>query len=557
MGLQSTLAVVAFSGMALFCAACRAGMVGDPQHPEGLGPAIEQAYQNGDRDITIAPGTYQLPPRGKDSITLDHWTDATLHAGGVVLVFVDVTHRPVRFGHCQNVTFEGGTLRFVSGADTQGRVQAMGSDAHGPYCDWRVDAGYKTEIDVHKSCFDVVDQHTRLLKVQTGDLSPAASEPLGENLFRFRFHQLPKFAVGDWLITRAPGGSTICHVDESRNVTLKDVTLQNGGFATIFETGGEGNRYLHCKITYGPRPAGATEEEVVSCGADGFHSVGTTRGPDIEDCDFDGVFHDDCIAIHGTFQKVISCDGANLVLDGVRASYEPGESVRISDEKGFFAEVKCVAVLGGKDHRVELTLEKPLVVPMGAKANNPDRCGRGYKILRCHLGNTRSRGILVKADDGIIDGCRIEGCGMSAISVGPEYYWNEANYCSNVTISNNVIAHCVKGNHGDGAILVHGDGAIGNRHIVIKNNVLDSNYGDYILRLEWVDGVDISGNRVMNSYTLPRQEPGEVIRLAHARNITLHGNVVKGGGLVAPTLVGLHDDVNGIANNDATGIANQ
>ena len=151
---------------------------------------------------------------------------------------------------------------------------------------------------------------------------------------------------------------------------------------------------------------------------------------------------------------------------------------------------------------VEITLDRPLQVPAGAKANNPNHCGRGFKILRCRLGNTRSRGILVKADDGLIDGCTIEGCGMSAISIGPEYYWGEANYCWNVTVSNNIIRNCVKRNGDDGTIFVHGDGAIGNRHIVIRDNTFDTDYGQSIMKLEWAEGLQVTGNKVSRAFEL-------------------------------------------------------
>ena len=79
------------------------------------------------------------------------------------------------------------------------------------------------------------------------------------------------------------------------------------GFAPIFESGGGGNHYLRCHWALGPRPAGATEDPVVTNSADGLHSPGASPGPDIENCTFDGVFLDDCIAIHGGYQKVSQC----------------------------------------------------------------------------------------------------------------------------------------------------------------------------------------------------------------------------------------------------------
>jgi hypothetical protein len=546
--------------MGIFVSTARpspAATIGDPQHPAELPAALADAYRNGNRDITIAPGSYDLPTTGKDTIALDHWSDAKVHAANVTLIFQDLSHRPIHFIHCANVTFEGATLRLAVPAATQGRVKAIGSDEKGPYCDWQIDTGYSDKINPVKSMIDVVDQHSKKLKKQTGDFSPASSEPLGSGLFRLRFKRdMPRFEAGDWLITRIDAGSVICHVDGCENVTLSGLVMQNGGFGTFFETGGAGgNHYLRCRITCGPRPAGATEDEVVSCGADGFHSVETTRGPDIEDCDFDGVYHDDCIAIHGSFQKVLSSSGTTLVLDRHADQYAPNEPIRISDGKGFFEQATCVAVNEpqGKGKPFEITLDRPLEVPVGAKANNPNHCGRGFKILRCRLGNTRSRGILVKADDGLIDGCTIEGCGMSAISIGPEYYWGEANYCWNVTVSNNVIRNCVKRNGDDGSIFVHGDGAIGNRHIIIRDNLLDADYGESIMKLEWADGLDVTGNRVVRPFELPLGKPGHVFELAHDRDVKLAGNTVEQAGPAAGSTVGIGEDVSGVQNADVAG----
>lgn len=202
--------------------------------------------------------------------------------------------------------------------------------------------------------------------------------------------------------------------------------MQNGGFATFFETGGAGgNHYLHCRITCGPKPDGATEAQVVSCGADGFHSTETTRGPDIEDCDFEGVYHDD--------------------------------------------------------------------------------------------------------------------------------YWGEANYCWNVIVSNNVIRNCVKRNGDDGTILVHGDGAVGNRHIVIRDNLFDADYGQAIMKLEWTDGLEITGNRIISAFELPLKQPGHVIALAHDRNVKIAGNKVEHSGSNAGSTIGTGEDVSGVVNSEAIG----
>lgn len=124
----------------------------------------------------------------------------------------------------------------------------------------------------------------------------------------------------------------------------------------------------------------------------------------------------------------------------------------------------------------------------------------------------------------------------------------------NVTVEGNTI----RGNGGaayrGAAILVHGDGAIGNRNIVIRDNLLLGNYqGD--MDLQWVDGVALSGN-VMSA---PAQWPTGVkpyspISLADCRNIALTGNIVKNASGYQPDMVATGENVTGVKQNDPSGI---
>ena len=550
----------------LVAAACPAAetpgpvTVGDPARPAALPAALAAAYQQGARELTIAPGVYKLPAAGKDGIQLSGWSDATIHAAGVTIIFEEAAHRPVMLKDCTGVRIEGATLQFARLAYTQGRIKARGADAKGAYCDWLIDAGYPTDIDPVKSNYNVIDHHTRLLKPGTGDCAAKEAERRGPGLFRLRqvYGLLGGAAIDDWLVTRAPGGNSIVQLVDCEGCTMKDITLKNAGFAAFFETGGQGgHRYLGCRIARGPKPPGASEEQLVACGADGFHSAGTRTGPTFRHCVWEGVLLDDCIAIHGSFQKVIRGAGTHLILEqGNGGNVAVAEPVRISNEHGFFDQAKCVALrtLDAPERLLELTLDRALSVPAGAKAGNPNRCGRGFKILDCTLGNTRSRGILVKGDDGIIRGCTIEGCGMSAVSIGPEYWWGEADYCWNVTVSGNTLRHNVLNGSDAGVVLVHGDGAVGNRNITIADNPFQENYGLFTMNVEYTDGLKISGNRITSPCQLAPPRSGSVLNLRAVRHVLLQNNVVGKAGPALGGLVKLGKQVEGVVGNDVGGI---
>jgi len=545
-------------------------LVGDAHDPAGLPGAIEQAHRQGATDITIRPGTYDLPwMKSADTIGLDHWSKVMIHAPGVTLIFEGVGQRPLHLRGCTEVTWDGGTFRFAHPACTQGRIVALGSDAQGGYCDWKIDAGYATDFNLKWAAMDVVDPATRLLKVNTGDWNPTRAVPLGQGTFRLYYAAggKPNFALHDWLVTRSAGGSSLIQVDGCGGCTIENTIFENGGFGAFWETGGAGgNHYWHCRIQPGPRPPGATEDQLIGCGADGFHSVNTDMGPDIEDCVFTGVFLDDCIAIHGTFAQVVQAKGDQVTFsDRPFGGVKVGDPLRIANMKGFFGVATATAVQPVANGEIQVKLDHDLQVPIdwaetdphkGTKVSNPLHCGQGYKILRCQLGDTRSRGILVKADNGLIDGCTIRGCGMSGVSIGPEFWWNEAGYSWQVTVSHNTFIDCNKNNGEQAAIWIHGDGALGNRAIAIRDNSFQRCYGESVIDANWVDGLEITRNRVDRSFEAELARPGNVIAFQQARHVKLLDNVVTNQGPFAGDLVGMDGSVtrDDVEHDDSVGI---
>jgi hypothetical protein len=114
--------------------------IGDPSQAANLPGELQAAYDKGARDITINPGTYNLPATGKIPFGWNSWSDTIIRANGVVIVFEELKQKPVILKNCRNVTFEGAILRRAEPAFTQGRIVAMGRDET-PWIDWQIDAG--------------------------------------------------------------------------------------------------------------------------------------------------------------------------------------------------------------------------------------------------------------------------------------------------------------------------------------------------------------------------------------------------------------------------------
>ena len=505
--------------------------VGNPKTPETLPREIENAYENGARLIVIRPGVYLLPKLEHTVFMLQGWRDATLSAYGVTLILQDpeAGHDLFDLQGCANVTLKGVVLSQNEVTFYQGRVIGMGHDLDGKaWCDWKPDQGYPIPPE-NATQFpggaNIVDRRTRMLKLGNGDFWSPAMETIGDGVFRIHFNQ-PKlnFGVGDWIVGRYGNPPFKVFLDHSRNCTIKDVTMMRNGFAPLREDGGGGNHILHCIWALGPKTEGATAAPLVTNAADGIHSTGANPGTDLEDCVFKGVFLDDCIAIHGNFQTVKSVTGDTMVVESGYAGLKVGDPARISDNKGFFAQAMVTAIKANGDNTLTVTLDKSLNVPVGAKVSNPDADGQGCKVIGCHLGDTRSRGILIKGSNCIIKDNVIVGCGMPAISLGPEYYWNEADYVWNVLVEGNTLRDNGISGYGGAAIYVHGDGAMGNREIIIRNNRLSSNY-DGDIHVEWTDGAIIEDNRIQDPNPLPTfftRQPD--ISIEHSRNITQKGN---------------------------------
>ena len=536
--------------------------VGDPKDPGALAQAVQDAYKGGARRIVIKPGVYSLPDVGHTAFTLDGWKDAVLSAYGVTLIITDLkwNHNVFDISHCTNVTLQGPVLSQSEVTAYQGRVLAVGEDAAGKAtCDWRPGAGYPVPPDKEPKGFlggdvNVVDGKTRLLKTGVGDYYGASAEALGDGSFRVHFNQAAlNFGVGDWLVGRYGDAPFKVYVGDSSDCTVKDVTLMRNGFAPIREDNGGGNHYLHCVWALGPRPKGATEDPVVTNAADGMHMIGSYPGPDIEDCVFKGVFLDDCIAIHGGFTAIKSVSGSTLTLGG-SGGLATGQPARISDEKGFFGEATVMALKDNGDKTWTCTLDRDLAVPPGAKVSNPRKNGAGFKIIGCRLGNTRSRGILIKADDGLIKGNVIEGCGQAAVSLGPEYYWNEADYVRHVLVASNTFRGNGIAAYGGGAVLVHGDGAVGNQSIIVQHNHFVANVqGD--VDVQWTNGLTLTGNVFTESNASPPGKSPSAVRLANSRNITLRGNIVNDASrFVTFPLVAVGANVTNVIGNDPAGI---
>ena len=539
--------------------------VGDPANPAGLAKAIQDAYRSGARKIAVSKGVYRLPDAPGDVCKLEKWQDAEISGKGVTLIAEIPTGHYGRMSsifelrQCQRVTLSGFVISQSEVSFRQGKVTAIDSGdgaAASWSCVWKPDAGYP-ELPMPPDMkaigsWNIVDPATRRLKVKAGDMGGLTWAPESGGGYRLRgFKAPPNLAVGDWLVTRRDEVNRPYKIRliECEDCTVRAVTLSRSWFAPIREDFGSANRIIACRWEPGPKPPGATEEPLVASSADGFHSMCARKGPVIEDCVMQGILLDDCIAINGEFSQLVKTDGAALTLVDNKCGLAPNEPILISGKTGPHQRAMVKAIGANADKTVKVTLDRAINPPgEGGIAWAPWRCGAGYRIARCKIGNTRSRGILVKADDGEIRDNVIADTRMAAVNIGPESYYKETGYWGRIAIENNTIVNCGGYAYGRAAIWVHGHGSgtIDNGDLVVRGNRFTANYqGD--VEIEGANNVLVTGNTFTGRTSWPFSMPLPALaRVSNSQEVRFLANAVSDPAAYATPLVKSGMNVSGI-----------
>ncbi len=434
------------------------------ENPSSIQEGIEAAGRAGMKRVVIPAGTYRLPkPNGGAYLSFRNLADLEIDARGVTLLRTDPTKGGINFNRCRNVTVNGMTLLNETPPFTQGTL--VGIDPDGRWLEVRIDQGYPANFDdpqtgEAKTMGDVFDPRTRQWKVGTVDYGVERPERLGPGLFRLNLQWRVKPAsqpvsVGDLMAFRGRL-STDIFLGECSGMVITNVTILHGSGFCVHESGGEGGNHYSYKVTYGPKPAGATASPLIACNADAFHSSGVRKGPIVENCLFEGM-PDDGVPIHGNFALVMDSAGREVTLClAERIFFRNGDPIRFFNQHGhYLAEttIREIATLNQYKPKspittdrfkrarrfVTLTLDKSVPVDFQCYASDPAANGSGYVVRNNIIRNHRARGMLLKADNGLVEGNTVDGSTIAGIVIAPEIWWNEAGYSRNVIVRKNVI----------------------------------------------------------------------------------------------------------------------
>ena len=554
---------------------------------------IQAAYDSGAKSVCVPQGFYRFTGgHGYDPhLDFKNLKDFTIDASGATFVFTDVYGDQVFFDGCQRVVFRGATIDHDPVPFSQGKIESISEDRQ--LIDIRIASGYPSNLDNDQLfsaqptlCF--YDPVTRLLKPNSVDLNVSGFEKIGERLFRFQLlSPLPAdfpIGVGDLVAWRGKGGSVVV-LSGCSGMTISNVTVRNGtGFCFKEEFGAGDNHYDHLKVTYGVRPVGATEDPLIASDADAFHSRSVRKGPTLENFLFEGMM-DDGVAIHGFYAMAIAANGNKVIIDWRGQPYQVGDNLQfMNDVRCVALEAKVVSFQAISDYRrsaeipknvakefrdpaqgtyYEVTLDRPVSVQLGWLIADVSVNGNGFVVRNGTIRNHRARSFLIKASDGLIENCTVEGSSMPAMVIAPEASgWDEAGFARNLIIRHNTFRRAAIWREdrypmaGIVSIAAYEAGQYvplpgGHRNIVFQDNTFEDDDGVQIMVTSTI-GVKILDNRFIRPMqepstrgTLTGVDPKAVIWMTQCEDVDIRGNVIINPGPYLGKPVEVTDTVHG------------
>lgn len=412
--------------------ACRAAEPVPVKPMAELRRLIADAAAHGAKRVVIPPGIYRGAPEGHDAVhlSLTEVSNLEIVADHVAMLCTRRT-RAVAFSRCRNVSLRGLTIDYDPLTFTQGKVVAAADDKS--WIDVKIDAGYPRQP---WSRIDVVDPATRYRAKGMPFLWGTTAELVQPDVVRVRLKGIGAAAPVGMLASLNAGNDEggVCHGvtmdDCGGGMALRNVTIHCAPGMGIVEAGGEGGTVLDgVRIVPGPKPAGATEERLLTTSWDGILHESVGKGPVVENCVIEKC-GDDSWSDQSSDYLTLKRTGANTIL--AARSYamwlRVGDRLRFANDSPEWRIVSVEPVTPKEaglepeavervatarpyspwkigDHWARVTLDRPATFDVGQSLYSPDRQGNGF-VFRSNRVHSAGR-ILVKASDGVIEDNRL------------------------------------------------------------------------------------------------------------------------------------------------------
>lgn len=468
------------------------------------------------RELILPPGSYCLAAGERVHLFLEGVEDFTLIAYGAKLVCEDYTKPMLGMASCSGITLRGYAVDHIMPANTQGRVLKV-EDDHTII--WIADEGYPDCLCDEKwyEPEGLGEGYRKNSDRPYCDVYVDKKEALGKSATRVHFRGPHTLRVGDKVIFRGRMVS-VNYYGNCRKTLVEDVTLYNGSGFGFMEFGGEGGTILRrVLLTPGEPPANGAPERLISV-CDATHSTCMRRGIRVYDSYFEKMT-DDATNVNGCYGDILSVreeDGDSWAAYGIGTSryssvcadFRPGDRVLVYTQAGkLLYDGRALSETRREGKEKWVKLQGKLIPEGDAVIQNASANGQGFAFENCLFRNNRSRGLLIKANGGLIRHCTLEDNGMSAILVKAEIEdgWGECGFSEDLLVEHNLIARSgyFSGTELHTPIHISGDSTPtrdpsyhNQKRITLRHNKIAERYTEYAISVNMAEDVIIEGNDV-------------------------------------------------------------
>ncbi len=464
--------LISLLSIALFITACvekrdKAGDIKDLQ------AYISEKLSAGEKRVVIPAGVYKINPTKDSYLTFENLEGVYISAKNVELRAQcgkdTKSSRLMSLKNCKNLTIDGLVIDMEPIPFTQGKITKVADD--NTWFEATVSKGYNPEIkgnsDIRYLQIFGKDRKLKCPLVATKDVVKISDGSYRFIKTDFYAKSAYRESVGDMFCASYRDTTGGVFSVDCKNTTFKNVTLYTSGGMAYYELRCDKTTFDTCVITRRDKDDYLQREtpRLRSSTADGYHSRYAPTGPQIINSVAE-FMADDAVALECVYNLAVSskADGSIRLLmrDASVPTINVGDEVEIFTPDGKVERAKAVSVsydgntmpeeieivktlpfqysfVKRMNHAMSLKLDSKKVYPRGTLITSLNSACRGFKIKGGRFGNVRSRGLLLKASDGVVDGVTVSDCWMSCVKMAPEHFWLEAPHSNNVEIKNSKI----------------------------------------------------------------------------------------------------------------------
>lgn len=366
--------------------------------------------------------------------------------------------------------------------------------------------------------FNLFDRNTKEILYKTHDgnnsqLFTGKAEEVSPGIVRF--YGKPNIKPPKGTYTAFMAGrymTTGINITDSKNVYLKDLTIYHALSHAVVGSHSENITMDNANVKINEKKG-----RVTSIIADNSHFINCKGSIKIINCAHTGA-HDDFINVHGTYSKIDSIIGNNIVITS-RLNGENGDEIWFVNpslcQRSDSRIIKSVELVENK--KAKITFETPLPKEIVAgdymenKTWTPELEIRNCRILKQH----RARGILVTTPKKvIIEDNYFRTAGTAILIEGDMDCWFESGANRYVTIRNNVFDNCLTSGCISGSRWEWGEGIITitpshrpqndktepyHQNIRIENNIFKT-FDVPLIHARSVKGLFFRNNEIIKTY---------------------------------------------------------